>query len=80
MNVWVKNTYLDGGTQQVMTEDNEIYYIDHRIGSTTDGKVFDRYPDKKDAVQLGIKINIMGTYQEWLGVPLYNGAPLYTED
>ena len=66
MKVWEKNSYLDGGTQQVMTDDGDIYYVDHRMGSPTDGKVFNHYPDDKNAVQLDVDVDIVGTYAEWL--------------
>ena len=64
--VWVKDSYLDGGTEQVMTNNGEeIYYIDHRIGSKTDGKVFNHYPDDKET-PLDIELEIAGIYSEWL--------------
>ena len=65
MKVWIKNYYLDGGTQQVMTDGGDIYYIDHRIGSPTDGKVFDHYPDEKEQ-PVDVTLEIVGSYTDWL--------------
>ncbi|MCK9458385.1 MAG: hypothetical protein M0R80_01930 [Proteobacteria bacterium] len=62
MKAWVKNSYLDGGTVLVLAENNEVYYIDHRIGSTTDGLVFDHYPD--DGVEpLDITLEVVGKWE-----------------
>lgn len=63
MKAWIKNNYLDGGTEQVVTEDGEIYYVDHRLGSPTDGKVFDHYPDDHGAKQLDLMLEIVGDWR-----------------
>lgn len=38
------DAYLDGGTIEIKTVD-KVYYIDHRLSSFTDGKIYTEYPD-----------------------------------
>lgn len=46
------NTYLDGGTEVYSGSDHKIYYVDYRLGTTTHGEIFDRYPDNEGAKML----------------------------
>ena len=62
MKAWVKYSYLDGGTQLVVAENEEVYYIDHRIGTVTDGAVFDHYPSD-DQQPLDITLEIVGNWK-----------------
>lgn len=40
------NKYLDGGTIEISTwDDDKIYCYDHRIGTTTPGRLYDGYPE-----------------------------------
>lgn len=32
--------------------DCQKFYVDHRIGTETDGELFDRYPDEEGAIML----------------------------
>ena len=50
----------------VTTDDEQIYYIDHRIGTSTDGVVFNHYPDEPGAQQQDIKLEIVGNYSDWI--------------
>lgn len=48
----------DGGTQACMGMDGKEYHIDGRIGSTTIGRLFDRYPGHEGAEMLDIPFKI----------------------
>lgn len=52
--------YNDGGTKmyQEIHNDNK-YYVDYRIKSETEGKVFDRYPGENGAIMLNVKLIII---------------------
>lgn len=39
----------DGGTKVYVDEKGQNYYLDNRIASTTKGKMYDKYPNDKDA-------------------------------
>ena len=51
--------FLDGGTQKILGDDGILYFIDHRIGTETAGKVFDRYPDHTEAKILNVEIELL---------------------
>jgi len=42
------NIYKDGGTY-TFSKNGKTYYVDHRIGSKTKNKVYDRYPGDSGA-------------------------------
>ena len=51
--------YRDGGTQKVLAEDGNIYYIDGRPGMMTTGKVFHSYPGYINAKIANVKIELI---------------------
>lgn len=53
--------YKDGGTEYFCDKSGKKYFIDGRIGSSTKGKVFDRYPSEKGAKILNL---VLGTKVE----------------
>lgn len=48
------SVYKDGGTY-TFVKNNKKYYVDQRIGSTTKGKVYDRYPGHAGATIVDVK-------------------------
>ncbi len=50
------NHYKDGGTIEYKGWDGKNYFVDHRIGSTTKGLIYDRYPDDSAARLLNVKL------------------------
>ena len=47
------NFYKDGGTVVIVTDEGD-FYVDRRVGTTTENKVFDSYPDTGNEVPLFI--------------------------
>lgn len=41
-----KDVLLDGGTITYTGSDGKLYYEDHRLGTITEGKIYDGYPDR----------------------------------
>lgn len=42
-------SYLDGGTIRVKTTHGETYFIDRRLNTNTEHRVYDAYPDENHA-------------------------------
>jgi len=45
------DAYKDGGTIEIRTDEGD-FFIDHRLGTTTDGEFFDQYPSNISAKKL----------------------------
>lgn len=54
--VKLKATYKDGGTRVYKDKEGNTYFEDRRIRTNTKGSIFDKYPDKKNAKILEIKL------------------------
>lgn len=55
--VTLVDTYRDGGTKKYRANDGTFYYEDHRLGTLTPGKIYDRYPADKGAI--GEHVNLI---------------------
>lgn len=62
----VKITRLrDGGTDVMTISEkgvSKIFYIDHRIGSTTIGRIYDDYPNKGKIVSENLESKLLKIY------------------
>lgn len=47
-----QNVFLDGGTKVYSGSDYKIYYVDYRLGTTTAGELYDKYPGDEGAKML----------------------------
>ena len=57
------NSFLDGGTVKYVDDKNVNYYIDWRIGSSSLGLIFDRYPGLDGSGVLeNYKLNVVKTF------------------
>lgn len=67
--------YLDGGTIKIVTNE-EIYYIDSRIGTTTKGSIFFNYPkdDNSNIVeeQDEVKSKLKNALEKYTGLDELN--------
>lgn len=60
IDVIYKGKYRDGGTEHYADADGKNYFIDNRIGSSTCGSIFDRYPGADGAGILeNYRLNIL---------------------
>ena len=60
IDVTLVDTYLDGGTKKFVSSDGKFYFVDHRIGTSTDCAIFDIYPSADGAGVLeNYRLNII---------------------
>jgi len=78
--------FRDGGTIKCVDSEGVEYYIDHRIGTTTPGNLYNKYPGYCDAKIVKSMYNLMETPEElinemrkWADVPVMDNSDEYMD-
>jgi hypothetical protein len=54
-----QSIYRDGGTTTYIDKDGKRYFEDNRIGTSTKGDIYDRYPSDPESKKIDIQLVIV---------------------